>query len=261
MRENSQAVEQVSSLAVPRQVPANLHRALGAGELIDAHHHDRNQIVYPAHGLLAVTTSQGTWMAPPHRAVWIPAFTEHQHRAWGATDMRGVLMSARTRSLFPKPTPITVMPLLRELLLALTEPDPLSVAQRRRLEAVVLDRLVPSDDQPLHLPEARDDRLRDVLAALQADPATRASLSELGHQVGASERTLSRLFQVELGMTFPQWRTQLRIHQGLMLLAEGQSVTRAAAETGWTTTSAFIEAFAQVVGTTPGRYLADLQHR
>ncbi|MFJ6850483.1 helix-turn-helix domain-containing protein [Streptomyces sp. NPDC091271] len=38
------------------------------------------------------------------------------------------------------------------------------------------------------------------------------SLGRLGHEVGASERTLSRLFQQETGMSFPQWRTQLRVH-------------------------------------------------
>lgn len=30
-------------------------------------------------------------------------------------------------------------------------------------------------------------------------------------------------------------------------------------DAGWTTTSAFIETFAQIIGVTPGRYLADLQ--
>ena len=51
-------------------------------------------------------------------------------------------------------------------------------------------------------------------------------VTELGRVVGASERTLSRLCRSELGMTFPQWRTQLRLHAALIRLAEGESVTR-----------------------------------
>ena len=51
------------------------------------------------------------------------------------------------------------------------------------------------------------------------------------------------------------WRNQLRIQRALTLLAEG----RAAADAGWTTTSAFIETFAQIIGVTPGRYLEDLR--
>ncbi|PNG90983.1 hypothetical protein SMF913_26448 [Streptomyces malaysiensis] len=38
---------------------------------------------------------------------------------------------------------------------------------------------------------------------------------------GVGERTLTRLCAAELGMTFPQWRTQLRLHHALRLPAEG----------------------------------------
>ncbi|WP_242001980.1 hypothetical protein [Kribbella steppae] len=34
-------------------------------------------------------------------------------------------------------------------------------------------------------------------------------------------------------MTFPQWRTQLRLHTALRLLAGGDSVTRVAHQCGW----------------------------
>lgn len=38
---------------------------------------------------------------------------------------------------------------------------------------------------------------------------------------GVGERTPTRLCAAELGMTFPQWRTQLRLHHALRLPAEG----------------------------------------
>lgn len=53
-------------------------------------------------------------------------------------------------------------------------------------------------------------------------------------------------------MTFPQWRTQLRLHAALIGLAEGQSVTRVAHACGWASTSAFIDTFKQAFGHTPG---------
>ena len=43
----------------------------------------------------------------------------------------------------------------------------------------------------------------------------------------------------------------------LRLLAAGESVTTAALEVGYDSTSAFISAFKSAVGTTPGRYYAD----
>ena len=250
MRENSQL----------RFAAEDFRRRLRAGEDITGHHHDRNQLVYPASGLLAVTTDQGTWIAPPHRAVWVPAFATHEHRAWGDTDMRGVLFRQAARSPFATPTVIAVSPLLRELLLVLTDGRQRGHDARVRLEDVALDQMAEADEAPLHLPEARDARLAAVLALLRANPADNSAVAQFGRQVGASERTLSRLFRAELGMTFPQWRARLRVHRALVLLAEGHSVTRAATDTGWSDASSFIESFTRIVGVTPGHYAAEVRH-
>ena len=93
---------------------------------------------------------------------------------------------------------------------------------------------------------------------LHADPSSQATLAELGQTVGASERTLSRLFHTELNMGFRQWRAQLRIHQSLVHLAEGHSVTDTAIACGWSNPSTFIEAFTGTLGQTPGRFQGDL---
>jgi AraC-like DNA-binding protein len=255
----------------PRQVAPASRRRLLAGEAIEPHFHDQAQLVYPAHGLLGVTTSRGTWMAPPNRAVWIPAGAEHQHRAYGTTDFRGLLFPAEpTRGLAgglagglgAQPAVVAVSGLLRELILALTSAEAAAGrpdGARRRLERVTLDQLRESSEQPLHLPEPGDDRLRAVTALLREDPGNPATLAELGRRAGASARTLSRLFGQELAMSFHRWRTQLRIHHALVLLAAGTSVTDTAIECGWSNPSSFIEAFARAVGTTPGRYQAALE--
>jgi AraC-like DNA-binding protein len=244
-----------------RPVARAFGRRLAVGEHIDTHHHDRAQLVYPAQGLLAVTTGHGTWMAPPQRAVWIPAGAEHAHHSYGVTDMRGILFEPDTaRRGRGAPTVVAVSGLLRELILALTDHPERAPDARRRMEDVAIDQLTEAPDQPLRLPEPRDDRLRALTALLQADPAADATLAELGRRVGASPRTLSRLFAEELGMGFHQWRTQLRIHHALVLLANGQSVTRTAVDSGWANPSAFIETFTRIVGQTPGRYASEL-HR
>ncbi|GAA0246061.1 hypothetical protein GCM10009539_34280 [Cryptosporangium japonicum] len=91
---------------------------------------------------------------------------------------------------------------------------------------------------------------------LYGSPGDTSSLPELGRRVGASPRTLSRLFHDELGLTFPEWRTQVRIYHALVLLAEGHDTTRVARRCGWANPSSFIEAFAGLIGVTPGRYRA-----
>lgn len=236
----------------------------GAGRLdhgfhIAAHAHADGQLVYAASGVVATTTERGTWLAPANRATWTPPEFVHSHRFYGKTDVRlMVLPRELCGALPPLPTVFAVSPLLREALLALTSRDDPRVDSYRRLRAVVIDELAEAGDQTLHLPEPRDDRLRAVIDLLRADPAQATTLEELGRAVGASARTLSRLFDEELGMGFQRWRTILRIHQALLYLTEGCSVTDTAIACGWANPTSFIEAFSALVGQTPGRYQADL---
>ena len=98
--------------------------------------------------------------------------------------------------------------------------------------------------------------MRAVARILDDNPADTSPLAALGQKVGAGARTLSRLFHDELGMTFYEWRTQLRICHALVLLAEGHDTTRVAHACGWANPSSFIAAFTPIVGTTPGRHRA-----
>ncbi|MEV7774355.1 helix-turn-helix transcriptional regulator [Kitasatospora sp. NPDC086791] len=226
---------------------------LPPGGGIDAHRHDDHQIAYAARGVLSITTDAGCWVAPGNRAVWIPAGTVHAHRAHGALELHLVGLPATDNPLaLDRPTVLAVGPLLRELIVAYTRTPADRGPERARLRAVLLDQLRASPRQPLHLPTPTAPLLRAVCALLDADPADRRTLAELGRAVGAGERTLSRLFRADLGMTFPQWRTQLRLHQALVLLAEGLPVTTVAHRCGWSSASAFIDVFRRAFGHTPG---------
>lgn len=236
----------------------------GAGRLphglyLETHSHPEGQLVYAASGALATTTERGTWVAPANRVTWTPPGFDHSHRFYGETDVRlfAIPLDLCT-ALAPRPSVFAVSPLLRESLLALNERHEARPGANDRLREVVIDELAGAPEHDLYLPEPRDDRMRAVTALMHAEPGTTATLGEMGRRVGASERTLSRLFQSELGMSFHRWRTILRIHHALAHLTAGRSVTDTAMRCGWSNPSSFIDAFTEVVGQTPGRYQADL---
>ncbi|TDD72849.1 AraC family transcriptional regulator [Actinomadura darangshiensis] len=230
-------------------------RWLGPGAAIDAHRHDDHQIAYAGRGVVAVTTGAGSWVAPANRAIWIPAGAVHAHQAHGELELHLVGLPAADNPLrLDAPAVLTVRPLLRELILAYTDPETSEGPARTRLRAVLLDQLAASPQQPLHLPAPTVPHLKALCDILHADPADNRTLSALGREVGASDRTLSRLFKADLGMTFPQWRTQLRLCHAVVLLAEDIPVTTAAHLCGWSSASAFIDVFRRAFGHTPGSH-------
>lgn len=224
--------------------------------------HRRGHLVYAARGVLSVHTERGTSIVPANRVAWTPAGCTHYHRAHSDTDMRIVFLPASLARLAPDhPAVLLVSGLAREVLLALTGPRDYDRAALARLRRVLVDELREAGEQPLQLPEPRDDRLQAIARMLRDDPANNESLADLGQAAGASGRTLSRLFRDELGMTFYEWRTQLRIYHALILLADGHDATRVAHACGWANPSSFITAFTSIVGITPGRYRTSPQSR
>jgi transcriptional regulator GlxA family with amidase domain len=211
--------------------------------------------VYAARGVLSVHTERGTSIVPANRVAWTPAGFTHYHRAHSQTDMRILFLPASLARLVPgHPAVFMASDLAREIVLALTGPRDYDRAARARLHRVLVDELHEAHEQPLQLPEPHDDRLQAITQMLYRQPGDTTSLAELGQTIGASARTLSRLFHNELGMTFYQWRTQLRIYHALVLLADGHDTTHVAHACGWANPSSFIAAFTTIIGTTPGRY-------
>jgi AraC-like DNA-binding protein len=219
------------------------------------HTHPLGHLVHAASGVLSLVTEGGAWIAPANRFAWVPEGFVHSHRAHGRTDMRIIPLDAALASALPSaPAVLIATPLAREAALAVTSGSGRSEAALEHLRRVIVDEATTSPEQPLHLPEPQDPRLRAVLREVERDLSSPRSLAQLAVHAGSGERTISRLFREETGMGYRQWRLQLRVHHALVLLANGRTVTDAAAACGWATTSQFIEQFAPLVGMTPGQY-------
>lgn len=231
-------------------VATTASRPLRTGQRVGEHWHDEHQLIYASSGVLTVATEHGVWVAPPSRALWIPAGTRHEPRPYGTTVLVTAGLTANPLRL-SRPAVLAVTPLLRELLITYASTPAGPGLRRRRLLAVLLDQLTPTDARPLHLPPPRDPRLIAVGGLL--DAGDHRPMAQLAAATGTSARTLARLCRAELGMTFPQWRTQLRLHHALRLLATGLPVTTVAHRCGWATPSAFIDVFRRTLGYTPGR--------
>jgi AraC-like DNA-binding protein len=235
-------------------IPAGVSIALPADGGFDWHEHAHHQLAWASTGVLIMAVDASTWVLPRSRALWIPAGVRHSVATAGATTMLSLYIEpARCPVRWDAATLVKAEGLVGQLGAYLVS-DALTLGERDRAEAVLWDLLEPIPATVLSTPAATDDRVRRVTEGLQADVTDARPLTEWGHEVGASARTLARLFVAETGMGFERWRTHARLAAALPMLAAGDGVSTVAHKVGYATPSAFVAAFRREIGTTPAEY-------
>ena len=238
-----------------RSMPADTH--------FEPHHHPWAQLAYCASGIVQVTVAapdEVTYIVPPSRAVWIAPGARHAVHVLEAAEFRTLYIDASaTPDGWAGCRMLVVSSLLRELIHALDDPTRPTPAREALLTQLVLDELRNAHTQalgvPMPHPQSGDKRLRALCEAVLRAPAERATLAEWATDVGASERTVARLFRTELGTSYQQWRQQAVLAHALPLLARGKPVSQVAAAAGYASDSAFSAMFKAAMGQSPGSFM------
>ena len=226
------------------------------GHSIAQHFHSRNQLLYATSGVMRLRTDDEAWLVPPGLALCIPAGLSHSVNMHGSVSMRTLYIDASASAgLFASLSVVSVSDLLRELILAVSEmPADVSTEKRNELVAkLILVEIENSQKLRLQIPLPRDPRLQRLCARLFAQPSDARTLGEWADVVGASERTLSRLFGREMGVSFAEWRQRMRFQNALEELSNGDSIARVAKQNGYRSSSAFSAAFRKSMGYPPSK--------
>jgi AraC-like DNA-binding protein len=226
-----------------RTIPADTH--------FEPHRHAWAQLAWCASGILQVSAAasaaandQVTYMVPPSRAVWIAPGALHSVHVVEEAALGTLYIDASAAPPgFDRCRVIVVSPLLRELVHALDAPPdrPLPREREALLAQVVQDEIARADTQALGVPlppaQGGDKRLRALCEAVLRSPSERATLAQWAAGIGASERTLARLFRDQLGTNFQQWRQQAIL-----------------AASGYASDSAFSAMFKAAMGQPPSHF-------
>ena len=231
-----------------------------AGDAIERHVHDWHQLVFGSAGVLTIWTERGSWVAPPQRAVWVVAGTYHSIRFAAASRLRTLYLRPGSDPHLPTECgAIAVSPLLHQLTLRTVElgmldaRDPAEAA----LALLIAEELAGSDAPAFELPQPASTSARRAAELIAADAPGAANGKSLARAVGLGVRTLERRFREETGMSPGAWRRQHLLLRAMERLAGGASVKAVAEEAGYAGPSAFVAAFREAFGTTPGRYFED----
>jgi AraC-like DNA-binding protein/quercetin dioxygenase-like cupin family protein len=261
-RQPAVAPRRLTAEQEPFLVARALSTTYSSGYVLHPHTHQAHQLLFASSGAMTATGDRTSWMIPPGRAVLIPAGIPHSIRMWGEVAMRSLYFPVSAPApVFDVKTcrVISVSPLLRELILRVAELAALDsrVAAEARLMSVLMDELEMAHVEPLLLPLPADSRALKVAECVLKSPADGVTATALARQCGLSSRTLERLFRAETGMRFGLWRQKAKLLESVRLLVQGGSVTDAALESGYSSVSAYIAAFKQTFGCTPGAMQAD----
>ena len=237
---------------------------LKADTHVELHVHPWPQLTFSTRGVIRLSTQDGSYIVPPSRALWVPANMPHSITLIEDAELRTVYLHAWLAPGWERCEVLEISPLLRALMLALdTTPDGLPPAdshapQRERMIApLLIDELGRAPQIRIDVPLPADKRLRQLCETLLRNPADRATLAERAAAIGASERTVARLFRDQLGMGWQQWRQHAVMAHALPLLARGMPVSQVASASGYATDSAFCAMFKAATGRSPTTF----QHR
>jgi AraC-like DNA-binding protein/quercetin dioxygenase-like cupin family protein len=234
------------------------HYRVANGERDAPHEHDWAQLDWSPTGVLTVDVGHRAWVVPPAVGFWIPAGCRHAVGATKAADLHHITFypDAHTRltmAPFDEPRPVAMNSFMAAVLERLAEPR-LTKRERGNLGTVFVEAMTPASDATFELAIPHDERAAAVARYLIDNPHDKRTLEEWGAVVGASRRTLGRLFHHQTGLTFTDWRTRARITSSLTVLSTGVTVSAAARQVGYRDPSAYIAAFRRTLGTTPREF-------
>ncbi len=233
-----------------------------AGALAE-HRHDRHQLVYASKGIIYLTALNRVWLIPPGRALWIQGGTHHAFNVRRSAEVIVLYIDPLIDPLGggSKCFVAEVGGLMKELMRSCAGLawDYQSGSEADRLTAVLIDQVKYLKLQPLDLPMPSDPRAIKLARILKKEAANRESIAVLATRIGASKRTLERLFEKETGVSLGLWRFRQKMIYSLELLARGESVSNTSIDVGYDSPSAFVVAFKSFFGQTPSRYIGKNQ--
>ena len=221
------------------------------------HQHPWGQLTYASHGIMKVNTENASFIIPPERALWLPKFTPHQVSSRYGVSFRSLYIdNSRAKKLPAETTSIDVSGLLRELILSISGWGEMYDvnSEKTRLMSVLIDQIRSASSAPLFLNMPKDKRLVKISSMLNQNPADNTTLDKWSDSIGATPRTLNRLFQKETKMGFVEWRQRLRILYSLERIERGEAVNVVAIDMGYESASAFITMFKKHMGCAPKAY-------
>lgn len=223
------------------------------------HEHSWGQLYWLKNGIINVETGKAQWVITPGSVGWTPKTCSHKVKIFSSVQAYVLNLDYSDLDGFPsEPGVYGMNAFLSALLERIRQLDGTNSPSNymAHLLALLAYDIEQLEELPLGLPLPSDRRARNIADELMKSPSSDLTQEQLASQWGVSVRTLSRIFTKQTGLTFSQWRQQSKIVTSLTLIQEGMAIAEVAERSGYSNVSAYIEAFRQRFGETPGKFQA-----
>jgi len=232
------------------------------------HRHIKGQLTYVEGGIAYVHTEAKTFVIPARHYVWIPQGFNHlvqvRHTATAIRSIYFYTHDDSTNAFYGQMGIYPVNNLLHEMILYTGQwHGHIEPASKPYTFLSALKNILPQlgvRHLPIVLPTTQNERLRPILLYLDKNPSQVLTLERVSKQFGLSERSLSRLFQSVLKLSFLQYLKQLRMVKAVeMMLQTDLTLSEIAYATGYNSISAFSNTFYQVTHIRPSEFASTVR--
>ncbi len=222
------------------------------------YHKTKAQLLYAPSGCMTVTTSDRQLVLPPFRMLWIPANEVHRVNFRNIVAYRSVYFDESYSGKYMKSglKVLHVNTLLKEIIerICFWKWSGLNTDQVNLLK-VFWDEMKSAPEEKLELTMPQDRRFKKITEDWTQRYSMPPMLKDLAEKTGTVEKTISRIFKKETGLSYQEWRQQWRLQRSIELLVEGNSIGEVSYILDFSSDSAFIEFFKKHTGSTPLQYL------
>lgn len=230
-------------------------------KLIPLHAHTKGQLSYVEGGIAYITIDYRTYVIPARHFFWVPQGLRHILRiGYSATVLRSLYFYAHDDTTDPFYSRLGIYPaseLLIQMINYTEKWDGRHVNSKdKNFEFLIaLKKILPELNNkalPIILPTTDNEQMQKIIKYLEKNIAERLTVKNVSSRFNISERSMSRLFQATLQISFLQFLKTLRMIKAIELILKTQKpIGEIAYAVGYITLSSFSDTFQEFTHSRP----------
>lgn len=183
------------------------------------HRHGKGQLLYAPQGCITFAWEDAIGILPPTKAVWIPPHTPHRAVMTNVVAYRSLYFDCSRIVAPASVTMVDVNPLLKALIDKMAFwPWDTPEASMTHSCALFWEEFYAARCHSFRLTIPVDRRFHGFRQQLFRPEFLPPDIDSLAATIGASTKTVTRLFKRDTGMSYQEWRQQWRLLKAIELL-------------------------------------------